>query len=67
MSRTVHRSYRIPVDINVRVMRLRDTLRASRPKGIPPTCQLTETDVVALALDRGLTVLEAEAHEADTK
>lgn len=61
--RTVHRSYRLPEDIVGRANRLAEALRKTRPTWIPPTCKLTETDVVALALDRGLTLLEGSVRE----
>ena len=57
---TVHRSYRLPAEIAERVRRLGDALRRTRPSWVTPTCRLNETDIVALALDRGLTVLERE-------
>lgn len=60
---TVHRSYRIPVPIADRIRRLGEVLKRTRPTWIPPTCHLTETDVVALALDRGLTLLEGSIRD----
>ncbi len=61
MSRTVHRSYRFPEDLIARARRLQDALRRTRPAWLDPNNGLSETEIMALAVDRGLMVLEADA------
>ncbi len=55
-----HVSFRLPEDLMVRVEALGASLRARRPAWVPPTCRLNETEVVAIALERGIAVLEQE-------
>lgn len=58
-----HVSYRLPEDLCGRIDELAEALRRVRPSWIPPTCRLNDTDVVALALDRGLTLLEGSVRD----
>lgn len=59
-------SVRYPDEILVRSERLAEVYRSNRPEFLPPSSRVTRSDVILLAIERGLEVLESQAQQAAT-
>lgn len=51
-------SVRYPEAMLERAERLAERMRSSPPEDLPPTCKFSRSDVILMALERGLVQLE---------
>jgi predicted transcriptional regulator len=59
-------SVRYPDEILARSERLAEVYRSNRPPCLPPSSRVTRSDVILLAIERGLEVLESQVSQAAT-
>lgn len=53
-------SVRYPDGMLERAEKLAERMRSNPPKDLPPTCKFSRSDVILMALERGLDKLEAD-------